>query len=229
MLNHYKGARGWMLDVDHIGTTMYGYTDVPPDTMEPIAVINHIMQGYARTMIEWAETNSVQKSAHFIVDREGNITQTVSIYSPAWHAGRTAKTTWKSFPGGNPNKYTVGIEHEGFSVDPGYGYDFIYEDEWPEAMMQASDKIHQWVLGELGLEANDQTVIGHNETDGVSRANDPGPAWSKDTLLNLIVGATNHSDTDPVACTCDERLATIEQRLDKLESWARKEDDNSFD
>ena len=229
MLNQYKGARGWMPDVDHIGTTMYGYTDVPPDTMEPIAVINHIMQGYARTMIEWAETNSVQKSAHFIVDREGNITQTVSIYSPAWHAGRTAKTTWKSFPGGNPNKYTVGIEHVGFSVDAGYGYDFIYEDEWPEAMMQASVKIHQWVLGELGLEANDQTVIGHNETDGVSRANDPGPAWSKDTLLNLIVGETNHSDTDPVACTCDERLATIEQRLDKLESWARKEDDNSFD
>ena len=44
MLNQYKGARGWMPDVDHIGTTMYGYTDVPPDTMEPIAVINHIMQ-----------------------------------------------------------------------------------------------------------------------------------------------------------------------------------------
>ena len=81
--NQYGNARGWMPDVDHIGTTQYGHADVPPNTMKPIAVINHIMQGYARTMIEWAETNSVQKSAHFIVDREGNITQTVNIYSPA--------------------------------------------------------------------------------------------------------------------------------------------------
>ncbi len=184
--NQYKGSKGWMPDIDHIGTTMYGYTDVPPETMKPIAVINHIMQGYARTMIDWATNNSVQKSAHFIIDREGNITQTVSIYSPAWHAGRTAKESWKSFPGGNPNKYTVGIEHEGFSVDPGYGYDYIYDGSWPEAMMDASAKVHKWILGELSLDANDQTVIGHFETDAVSRANDPGPQWSREDLLSRI-------------------------------------------
>ena len=219
MLNQYKGARGWMPDVDHIGTTMYGYTDVPPDTMEPIAVINHIMQGYARTMIEWAETNSVQKSAHFIVDREGNITQTVSIYSPAWHAGRTAKTTWKSFPGGNPNKYTVGIEHEGFSVDPGYGYDYIYDGSWPEAMMDASAKVHKWILGELSLDANDQTVIGHFETDAVSRANDPGPQWSREDLLSRITGSEDSSSPAPSVDPAE--LASIKERLDILEEWVQ--------
>ena len=63
MPSTYNGARGWMPDVDHIGTTMYGYSDVPPETMEPIAVINHIMQGYARTMIEWAtKLNSMEVS-----------------------------------------------------------------------------------------------------------------------------------------------------------------------
>ncbi len=213
MPSTYNGARGWMPDVDHIATTMYGYSDVPPETMEPVAVINHIMQGYARTMIEWARTNSTQKSAHFIIDRDGNITQTVSIYSPAWHAGRTAKTPWDSFPGGNPNKYTVGIEHEGFSVDPGYGYDFIYEDGWPDPMMEASVQVHKWILGELGLEATDQTVIGHNETDGVSRANDPGPAWSKDLLLGMINGS---EPLEAVAST-EERLAAVEARLSHIE------------
>ena len=213
MPSTYNGARGWMPDVDHIATTMYGYSDVPPETMEPIAVINHIMQGYARTMIEWARTNSTQKSAHFIIDRDGNITQTVSISSPAWHAGRTAKTTWDSFPGGNPNKYTVGIEHEGFSVDPGYGYDFIYEDGWPDAMMAASVQVHKWILGELGLDATDQTVIGHNETDGVSRANDPGPAWDKSVLLAMINGS---EPLEAVAST-EERLAAVEARLSHIE------------
>ena len=213
MPSTYNGSRGWMPDVDHIGTTMYGYSDVPPGTMEPMAVINHIMQGYARTMIEWATTNSTQKSAHFIIDRDGNITQTVSIYSPAWHAGRTAKTTWDSFPGGNPNKYSVGIEHEGFSVDPGYGYDYIYEDGWPDAMMEASVQVHKWILGELGLDATDQTVIGHNETDGVSRANDPGPAWDKSVLLAMINGS---EPLEAVAST-EGRLAAVEARLSHIE------------
>lgn len=208
-----------MPDIDHIGTTMYGYTDVPPETMKPIAVINHIMQGYARTMIDWATNNSVQKSAHFIIDREGNITQTVSIYSPAWHAGRTAKESWKSFPGGNPNKYTVGIEHEGFSVDPGYGYDYIYDGSWPEAMMDASAKVHKWILGELGLEANDQTVIGHFETDAVSRANDPGPQWSREDLLSRINGGGGSSSSQP-SVSSDE-LASIKERLDILEEWVQ--------
>ena len=204
-----------MPDIDHIGTTMYGYTDVPPETMKPIAVINHIMQGYARTMIDWATNNSVQKSAHFIIDREGNITQTVSIYSPAWHAGRTAIESWKSFPGGNPNKYTVGIEHEGFSVDPGYGYDYIYDGSWPEAMMDASAKVHKWILGELSLDANDQTVIGHFETDAVSRANDPGPQWSREDLLSRINGGGGSSRSQP-SVSSDE-LASIKERLDILE------------
>ncbi len=208
-----------MPDIDHIGTTMYGYTDVPPETMKPIAVINHIMQGYARTMIDWATNNSVQKSAHFIIDREGNITQTVSIYSPAWHAGRTAKESWKSFPGGNPNKYTVGIEHEGFSVDPGYGYDYIYDGSWPEAMMDASAKVHKWILGELSLDANDQTVIGHFETDAVSRANDPGPQWSREDLLSRINGGGGSSSSQP-SVSSDE-LASIKERLDILEEWVQ--------
>ena len=208
-----------MPDIDHIGTTMYGYTDVPPETMKPIAVINHIMQGYARTMIDWATNNSVQKSAHFIIDREGNITQTVSIYSPAWHAGRTAKESWKSFPGGNPNKYTVGIEHEGFSVDPGYGYDYIYDGSWPEAMMDASAKVHKWILGELSLDANDQTVIGHFETDAVSRANAPGPQWSREDLLSRINGGGGSSSSQP-SVSSDE-LASIKERLDILEEWVQ--------
>ena len=208
-----------MPDIDHIGTTMYGYTDVPPETMKPIAVINHIMQGYARTMIDWATNNSVQKSAHFIIDREGNITQTVSIYSPAWHAGRTAKESWKSFPGGNPNKYTVGIEHEGFSVDPGYGYDYIYDGSWPEAMMDASAKVHKWILGELSLDANDQTVIGHFETDAVSRANDPGPQWSREDLLSRITGSEDSSSPAPSVDPAE--LASIKERLDILEEWVQ--------
>ena len=217
--NQYKGSKGWMPDIDHIGTTMYGYTDVPPETMKPIAVINHIMLGYARTMIDWATNNSVQKSAHFIIDREGYITQTVSIYSPAWHAGRTAKESWKSFPGGNPNKYTVGIEHEGFSVDPGYGYDYIYDGSWPEAMMDASAKVHKWILGELSLDANDQTVIGHFETDAVSRANDPGPQWSREDLLSRITGSEDSSSPAPSVDPAE--LASIKERLDILEEWVQ--------
>ncbi len=213
----YEGLRGWMPGIDHVGTTQYGYSDVDPETMTPTVIINHIMQGYARTMIEWANTNSVQKSAHFVIDRAGNITQTVSIYSPAWHAGRVVSHTWPAYPGGNPNKYSIGLEHEGFSVDPGYGYDYIYDaanDDtgWPEAMIAASVRVHQWIAGELGITLDTLNVIGHNETDSVSRANDPGPAWSKTQLLAMING-----DTPEVADEGD-RITKLENRIAALEA-----------
>ena len=166
-------------------------------------------------MIEWANTNSVQKSAHFVIDRAGNITQTVSIYSPAWHAGRVVSHTWPAYPGGNPNKYSIGLEHEGFSVDPGYGYDFIYDDEWPEAMLAASVKVHQWIAGELGITLDALNVIGHNETDSVSRANDPGPAWSKTQLLAMINGQEVPGDSPPDEA---DRITTLENRIAALEA-----------
>lgn len=184
--------QGWMPGVERVPTVAFGYADMPPASMRAVAVMSHIMQGYQRTNLAWARERpyATPKSAHFTIGRDGRIVQHVGITDPSWTAGYVNRPTWPRYrPGTNPNRYLVHIEHEGFSVPPGYGYDYVYDDRrpWPEAMVEASARVQLWVLAELGLEASRATVIGHFETDSVNCANDPGPAWPRGAILAALV------------------------------------------
>ena len=185
---------GWMPDVEHIPTQQFGYSSIPADTMKPLAIMSHIMQGYQRTMINWATNGSGRVSAHFTIGRDGKIAQHVSIYDPAWHAGRVESPTWPLYTGGNPNHYTVGIEHEGFSQVPNYGYDYIYDENnpWPEPMVESAIEIHKWFFEETKLKPSKLTIIGHRETATRSRLNDPGEMWPQQRILDSFDGESAH-------------------------------------
>jgi N-acetyl-anhydromuramyl-L-alanine amidase AmpD len=194
--------RGWMPGVEHQPSEAFGYSDMPRGSMRAIAVMSHIMQGYQRTMIAWARERpyATPKSAHFTIGRGGRIVQHVGVYDPAWTAGHVNRPTWPRYrPSTNPNRYLVHIEHEGFSVPPGYGYDYVYDDRrpWPALMVDASVRVQRWVLAELAIEASQETVIGHFETDSVNRVNDPGPAWPPDEILEALTPATGPRPGDP--------------------------------
>ena len=186
-------GQGWMPGVVEAPTEAYGYADVAAGSMVPIAVMSHIMQGYQPTMVAWANERPrvTPKSAHFTVGRTGDVIQHVGIYDPAWAAGRVADPTWRLLPAdastadSTPNKLCVHIEHEGFSVPPQYGYDYLYDEThaWPQPMVQSSIEVQRWCLGELGVDASADAVIGHFMTDGVSRADDPGSAWPRQRIL----------------------------------------------
>src|SRR5688572_451815 len=109
---------GWMDGVEHVpSAAIGGYPAVPNGQMWPKQIVNHIMQGYQNTMVLWAKERPPvnRKSAHFTVGRNGRVVQHVSIWTPAWHVA------WEDW-----NVHSIGIEHEGFSVDPGYPYDYLY-------------------------------------------------------------------------------------------------------
>ncbi len=186
---------GWMPNVEHIPTEASGGYGMAPDTMDSVAVMSHIMQGYQRTMIRWAEERpyATEKSAHFTIGRDGRIVQHVGIYNPSWTAGNVKNPTWRLYrPGVNPNKYLVQIEHEGFSVEPGYGYDYLYSESmpWPDEMVMASVEVHKWVMLELGLEPDHDTVIGHFMTNSVTRLDDPGKDWPRERIIDRIGGVS---------------------------------------
>ena len=84
------------------------------------AVALHIMQGFARTMREWARERPRvhNKSVHLTVDRIGNAEQHVPMNASAWHAGVVRKARWAPAAKGNPNRRLVGVELEGFSPRP---------------------------------------------------------------------------------------------------------------
>ena len=185
-------VRGWMPDVDHVEAVgSYGYVAIEPGTMKPIAVLNHVMQGYQQTMITWAAEKTGRVSAHFTIGRDGRIVQHVGIFDPAWHAGRVEAPTWPHYQGTNPNFYTVGVEHEGFSAVPMYTYDDIYDEynPWPTAMTDASIRVHQWIVEQTGIVPSVETIIGHNETATRSRADDPGEMWPRYRIIEALLEA----------------------------------------
>ena len=94
-----------------------------PGENEPAAVVLHIMAGYAHTARDWATAGHVGASWHFTVARDGSAMQHLELSDAGWHAGIPTDaptppwTLWRG-PGQNVNRYTIGIEHEGFPGQP---------------------------------------------------------------------------------------------------------------
>jgi N-acetylmuramoyl-L-alanine amidase len=193
-------GRGWAPTsiAAHVPTSVFGYADVPAGSMKPIAIVDHVMQGYKRTMDARAKGN-YGLVAQFSVARDGSASQHASIFDPTYHAGRldSKLPTWPLYRQGvNPNKLTVGIEHEGFSVDPGnYPYDFLYgaAHPWPDPMIKKTIEIHEWCFEQapsLG-KPGPQSIIGHNQIAPLSRENDPGPFFPFERIIKALNGATD--------------------------------------
>lgn len=164
---------------------MPGVVQIPTQAfggpIEPRGVMSHIMSGQQATMIEWARERPWRTpvSAHFTIGRDGFIAQHAAVNQQAWHAGRTdlaSPPTWRLLPRhANPNRFAIGIEHEGFSGDV-----------WPRAQIDATIRVHRWLFAELGFLASEDTVIGHFMTAPLTRAHDPGSGWPRKRIIEAL-------------------------------------------
>lgn len=107
-------------------------------------------------------------SAHFVIDREGVITQYVSVMDRAWHAGAS------SFEGrGGCNDYSVGIELEG--VD-----DLAYEPVQYAQLLKVANCLRKTFPG-IGK----NRIVGHNHI-APQRKTDPGEAFDWQYFLSSL-------------------------------------------
>lgn len=219
---------GWMPGVEHL-PILWGLPVSIANhqgEMEPAVVVDHIMQGYLSTMVEWRRTGDSKVIVHFGIDRTGRIVQfhradTRGIHASAFDAKSPHVAKQVKQRNTSPNNYSVGIEHEGCSVDPRYGgvpmrADMVYGagNPWPEAMVQASIRVHRWLfatLPTLGAPST-ESIIGHYETGDPNRINDPAAAsnrsvWPRDRIIAAIT-------------TRPSLTAAQRERLEYLESPA---------
>jgi len=144
-----------------------------------LAVVMHIAAGGYQPSIDWLCDPASEVSSHFIVSKQGEITQMVSIYNSAranglrWEnsrwknaRGKFVAPTWVSIiPQVNPNFYTISIEHEGFPEEPRTAQ-----------MVDADVRLLRWVAGQLHLIYEpDRSLIGHRDIDPVDKGFCPGP------------------------------------------------------
>jgi len=74
-------------------------------------IVLHATAGLEPGPVEWFQSAASQVSAHYIVNRDGTVIQTVREADSAWHAGEVTSNS-RFYRGVNPNRTTIGIEHE---------------------------------------------------------------------------------------------------------------------
>lgn len=165
------------------------YTNKSPrDGETPIVIVDHITGTDSFTSTDdWFRSSGNQvSSAHFVIDRSGNIYQYVDMDYMAWANGNTdgfaaiTSTVCRSKGSINPNKYTVSIEH--------CGTDGSLTSAQFDASVWLHKYIQYYVKNKFGFEIpfNRNYVIGHYEIAPISKPNCPGPNFPWTNLMNAL-------------------------------------------
>ena len=186
-------------------------------------VVIHDMEGYYLGVISYFQQSTTNASVHYDVNGlqdspsdapAGDITQQVEEQYWAWHAICL-------------NKYSFGIEHEGFVSNPAW---------WTPEMYLASGKLVKHLCDTHGIPKDRNHIIGHGEylnsawvnwvvsngypsTFGTCNSHtDPGSNWDWSFLMQLVnedataprvtsqPPSTRVQVFDPVSITFDQRL-----------------------
>ena len=119
----------------------------------------------------------IKVSAHFVIRRDGELLQFVSVQERAWHAG---VSSWNGRA--NCNDYSVGIELEGLEGDP-------FDDrQYPVLAALLRDIAALWPVAE---------VVGHEHV-APGRKADPGAGFDWARLRRLLRWAATRFPATPV-------------------------------
>lgn len=169
-------APGWLADVRHCPSPNFGPRPVGTDVSLLVVHSISLPPGhYGSGQVERLFTNTLdwdahpyfqgirglEVSAHFFIDRQGQITQFVSVHDRAWHAG---KSHWQGRD--NCNDFSVGVELEGLEGD-------TFE---PVQYQQLA-----WLCHTLSSLLPLARVAGHEHV-APGRKQDPGPGFQWQAL-----------------------------------------------
>lgn len=145
---------------------------------KPIIIVNHISVGSMGSMYNTFANKKNEASSHFGVGRDGSIVQYVAINKAAWTQGKIQLPTAPIIKqlGGDPNKYSVSIEHEGYA---GNGLDGNLTEE----QFKATCWLHKYIqtavetIYDVRIPLNSHQVLGHYQIDSKGKPFCPGLAF----------------------------------------------------
>lgn len=165
---------------------------------KPEVIVIHIMDGTLAGTDSWFGSTASQVSAHYGIGTAGEVHQYVDEENTAWHAGRVSDPSFSLYkPGVNPNRYTIGIEHEGNAYTV-----------WSDAMKEASAELIRDICTRRNIPIDREHIIGHYQ---VFSGKPNCPAYNKSIIDELITLATPPSTTPP--SQVEEGIRKIEEGL----------------
>lgn len=143
-----------------------------------IVVLHYTAMADAAAALDRLCDPASEVSAHYLIDRRGEITQMVDENDRAWHAGTGE---WRGL--GDINSRSVGIELDNTGRHP-----------FPEPQMAALEDLLTGILARHPILPED--VIGHSDM-APGRKSDPGPRfdWARLARRGLAGPMAGHADT----------------------------------
>lgn len=116
----------------------------------------------------FAEISHLKVSAHFLIERNGAVTQFVPLTQRAWHAGMSTFNCRE-----NCNDFSVGIELEGCDEEP-------FSDEQYRSLCVLTEKIRS-----VYPAITSERIVGHSDI-APGRKTDPGPCFDWQRYLDGV-------------------------------------------
>lgn len=149
-------------------------------------VVIHVMEGTMAGCIAWFNDPAAQASTHYAVGKDGGIVQFVQLADAPYGHG-AVEVGYEQAPallrenwGLNPNRWLVGIEHEGWSGEA-----------MTAAQFDASTRLTAWLFAEVfakgtatDVAADRGHILRHGEISPRSRARCPG--YPEETLTRYV-------------------------------------------
>lgn len=180
--------------------------------VKPDAIVVHVIVGSLKsaraTFLD--PKLDLPRSAHYGVGKTGEIHQYVAEEDTAYHAGTVvgakAKLVIDRAPM-NPNRYTIGIEHEGIPDTP-----------WPERQLDTSARLIAEVAGRWGISIDSTHVIPHRDIRSTKTC--PGFGVDVAALIQRAAGLSVAAGAAPQRVTDGFPRAVLVMRPVRLRGGA---------
>lgn len=181
---------------------------------KPYLIVWHIAEGSYNGTISWEKNPASQTSSHFVLGKNGEITQLVPLNMAAWTQGvdpnkdmKPTNAYVKAHKGINPNLYCISIECEG---------------KWSETKGKLTDKqleaaayLTSYIVEEVdriyGVEipVDREHMIGHCEINSVTRPHCPGELFPYDKLISMVNGKQPDTGAQPPQTTPQDKPESL--------------------
>ncbi len=159
-------------------------------------VIIHIGEGSYSGIISWFQNPSSNVSAHYVVSRNGAVTQMVRHEDVAYHAGN-----W------DYNTTSIGIEHAGYASS---------SDNWTNAMYKASAKLTAYICKRHNVPIDKQHFVLHRNVPGIPPRSCPGYYFDLDRYIRLV---KNYAGGSSGSTTYTQKVDNSSPRFSAPGSW----------
>ncbi len=160
----------------------------------PIMIVCHRTCGRFDGAVSWLCNTQSGASAHFVVAKDGRITQLVDIENTAWCNGTSTDSSSTKYyknsslkavreTSANANSYTVSIEFEGMSDENG---------ELTVQQQKSGVEVMQFIISEVKriygheIVVSDKTVVGHCHITPKWKPNCPGNKFPFESIIKEL-------------------------------------------